>query len=215
MGNFLYHLKNQKLHIFLVLLTAAIYFSVHAYWKTLAIDTLISPGIKNVGEAHGSRGIGQSFFCRHKNLCGIAIKFVTYGKRSKTDYLFALKLGRPGERNISEKAPVAKVKFNGEEIMDSARSLLYPSPIPVTYDVNNVKNAWYLLRFSPIHHSKNELYYFCIASPSPSPGDALGVQGTIYNPYPEGACYIDGFKQNYDLCFATYYQTNLGKYLPN
>jgi hypothetical protein len=128
----------------------------------------------------GSKTVGQTFVSRYDELSRIDIALATYARTNTKEVVFHLR------EHVNSTVDIVKISINASTVID---------------------NSHYTFSFSPIHNSKNRVFYFFLESPNSTPTNCITVWYTPSDSYPDGGIVSVNVepKLDGDLIFRTYY----------
>lgn len=117
----------------------------------------------NIGEVTAGVTIGQTFMAPQHNLSAVAVKFATYSGRSNTE-LVQFNLHTWPQLNLLRRAAVSPAVLGDNQL--------------------------YRFGFEPIADSAQQTYLFTVSSPTAKAGNAVTVDVSDQDPYPQGSAFI-------------------------
>jgi len=134
-----------------------------------------------VGEIYGGIKAGQTFVAEFNNLSCIEIMLATLDRKNRGNFFFYLRNGVGSDDDI--------FKYQGK--MEKVKN-----------------NTFFRFSFPKIKDSKGKKYYFFIAAPDASLGNAITIWSSSKDLYKGGQKISDGNPAHGDLVFKTEYELN-------
>lgn len=129
------------------------------------------------GEIAGPHTVGQTFVATTDNLSRIDVLMATYARRNHGPVVFYLRESLTGSQDL------ARIEFEAATVQD---------------------NAYHAFRFPPIPNSAGQRFYFFLAAPQATPGNAVTIWQAARDVYPDGNVIIGGQPGEGDLAFRLY-----------